>query len=139
MKVYVVTTGWYSDYSIIGVYTSQEKAEEYLKLHNKESLFGSRIEIFEANKPNSEKINYYQFEYTRDYKFEKCSKYNGYHYDPVVREEEITEWADAYHMARKTREIICFDVYAEDEDKAKKIAQDRIAEYKYRKEVEEKE
>lgn len=126
MKLYVVTSGKYSDIRVVGVFTSKQRAEDYVKLHTDGT---ATVAIFEANKPEPKHLKYFYFIYTEDYKLYKCIDYEGDYYEPDIV-KRIYTGEDRYAQ-------IVFDVYADSREKAKKIAQDRIAEYKYRVEVEE--
>ena len=126
MEIYVVTCGEYSDYSIYGVFTDKTKAENYVKIHGKGWCRDMMIETYEANCPEkNNKTSYYMFVYSENYELDRYSKQDGYSYCPQVRQMYSGE--------------LLVNVCTDNEEKAKKIAQDRIAEYKYRKEVEEKE
>lgn len=51
-KVYIVTSGEYSDYGIVAVFKTKEEAELLLKQHNYEGLYYKyRIEEYEFDKP----------------------------------------------------------------------------------------
>ena len=51
MKVYVVTSGMYSDYSIVAVFTVKEKAEAFVK-YNNHSWDGLYIEEYDTDDDN---------------------------------------------------------------------------------------
>lgn len=52
-KIYVVTSGEYSDYKIEVIYSTREMAEEYANKHNKLKKYGSADEVteFELDTP----------------------------------------------------------------------------------------
>ena len=49
MKVYIVTEGEYSDYHIEEVFSTREKAESYIALHNTSSYGYYQIEEYEID------------------------------------------------------------------------------------------
>lgn len=54
--IYVVTQGEYSDYGIVGVFSSKEMAEEVAVLENNDSWQDARIEEYELNDPALSRI-----------------------------------------------------------------------------------
>ena len=124
MIVYVITIGEYSDYSICGVAIDKKRAE--------------RIRDFVSDKWNQAEIEEYDTENWKQLedgkKAYKVSIYdNGSVYcDPALYyysgdassiKEYCDRWSDnSYHLL----------VWAKSEEHAKKIAQDRVAELKYR-------
>ena len=58
MKVYVVTEGYYSDYKILAVFSTREKAERYIKLCQKyrDLLNSLEIEEFELDREPEEYV-----------------------------------------------------------------------------------
>ena len=140
MKIYVVTSGEYSDYHIVTVFSTQEKAESFAKARNDKIKHWYddyyEVEVYDLDDTDNisvesginycPDVNIYGFVYTLDYKFEYCylakDRYRPFYCTAVIERDKRLK----------------FDVCADSEEKARKIAQDRIAEYKYRKEVEEK-
>ena len=119
MKVYVVTEGDYSDYHIVGVCTSKESAERIRQLASSD-YHEAQIEEYEADSFNIEPTyNYYEV---------IIFKYGDIHvdtheyiYDPyIVRDYRNAKCATKYSV----------NVFARDEEHAKKIAFDCIAKYK---------
>ncbi len=49
-KVYIVTSGVYSDYAIDEVFDNREDAERYICLYNNDSYFNMRIEEYDIYK-----------------------------------------------------------------------------------------
>lgn len=158
MYIYIVTSGKYSEYHIDGVFTSRKRAEEYLQILQKRNEYGNYyIEAYEANgtkeisvdeftndgKVVSEEVDgfFYKFYYSLDYELIDClniGKSYPYAYansQPTV-ERYNHKWVDTFTETFDKR--LVFTVIAKDEETAKKIAQDIIAEYKYKKEIEEK-
>ena len=131
MNVYVVTAGEYSDYHIVAVFSTREKAERFANKRVKEThkrygwIESYWVHPYEVdNTAWDDREKYYEMIYNKDgtYK-ESCETFDCW-CCPAVR-----EYNEHYEI----------DVAVDDLELAKKIAQDRIAEYKYRVEVEEKE
>ena len=123
MKVYVVTEGDYSDYHIVGVCTSKESAERIRELASRD-FHEAQIEEYEADKFNIEPTyNYYEVSvYKNGSAVVNISKFI---FDP----HEVRDYRNA-----KCTCAFSVDVFAQDEEHAKKIAFDLIAEYKAKKE-----
>lgn len=138
MEVYVVTSGIYSDYMIHAVFLDREKAESYVNRQGGKYLYEDfKIEIFEADEPEKEtERSIYTFYYSGDYKLQRFFREDASSYVPAIKEYDAHKWID--NFTETTYKEIRFEVLADSKEKAKKIAQDRIAEYKYRKEIEEK-
>lgn len=124
MKVYVITEGEYSDYHIIGVAESREKAKRI------SNMFEGSFSL-----PNIEE--YDTDFWVKDDRQAYCVRVNAegkisigrlWHDEPIgivtERRDWITGKIDGYSVI----------VYAKDEKHAFKIAQDKIAEFKARKE-----
>ena len=132
MNVYVVAMGEYSDYRIVAVCSTREKAEDFAKKKVAEVYmeYGSPLEPYWVhpyevdNLEWDDTVNYYEMVYNKDGTYRYSCEAVGRWCCPGVR-----EYYDHYEV----------DVAVDDLELAKKIAQDRIAEYKYRVEVEEKE
>lgn len=157
MYIYIVTSGEYSEYHIDGVFTSRKRAEEFLQAEKREFDDDYCIETYEAN--NKDKISvdnfpfegksqseetdeyFYRFYYSLDFELIDCLNI-GKSYPYAYANSEPTEerynhkWVDTSTETFDRR--LVFTVIAKDEETAKKIAQDIIAEYKYKKEIEEK-
>jgi len=127
MKVYVVTTGEYSDYTIQGIYDSSEKAEYVRTLLEKHhySYCINDVEEWEVNTPLE-----------NDYFFKICYNLNT---------NEVTYILYQYFDANSLRTNEYYDIlnnkfyfdlpYSEridNEEIIKKIAYDKYAEYKAR-------
>jgi hypothetical protein len=125
MKVYVITKGSYSDYSIYGVAVDKEKAEimkKYFSDKDEQACIEEYdTDVFEplhvGKKPYS---IYYRMDGSR---YCTLIKYGLYAFNPKVRKNKAGGYS------------IC--VWATDEYHALKIADDKIAEYKYRKAMKE--
>lgn len=49
-KVYIVTSGAYSDYAIEEVFENPEDAEKYICLHNNDGYWNMRVEEYDIYK-----------------------------------------------------------------------------------------
>lgn len=117
MKIYVITQGSYSDYHIIGVTEDRIKAENIQKIFNK-AYCGAEIEEYDT-----EDINIIQ---------------PGYKYYCVTSEGDVEEETYYIDLDKRVYEpprwSLSTYVFAKDEEHARKIAQDRFAEYRAEKE-----
>lgn len=125
MKVYVITKGSYSDYSIYGVALDKKHAEALRKYISNDY---EEAEIGEYDTDTFEPLNVgkkpYSIYYRKDgSRYLKLMTYDLYAFNPKVRKDR----GGGYSMC----------VWAIDEDHALKIADDKLAEYKYKKMVEE--
>ena len=123
MKVYVVTSGTYSDYHIDAVFSTKENAEKYNNIYGKDDF--EDIEEFEVddemaliNRIGDEKITIYLVCMDRDGNVKEISKESP----SVSLVKEL--------LAGKNRHILyadCMDmrVIAKDEKHAVKIANER--------------
>lgn len=133
MTVYIVTSGEYSDYGICAVFTSQEQAELYISTMpdlDREEYF---VEKYETDKAHFEGKVFYgmSFYVTEDF---------NYAYTPIrafISNKPVKEEINDRRVTIPVNRYYCPLEY-EEEKKLGKIAQDWIAQYKYRKEVDEK-
>ena len=102
-KVYVVTAGCYSDYSIIGIFSTLEKANTYIELSNKNTMYGNdfndpieyyldtlgpdgKLAFYVAYRPKLKPVtNQWSIDEERDYQlgFGVVSKTRDYHSKPI--------------------------------------------------------
>ena len=109
MKVYIVTSGDYHDYNIDEVFSTKEKAEEYIE------YFGDdyRIEEYNLDNPVEHKENIWKVDFKLDgYELNKCVVNN---YDKV----------DSVWLCW-SRKIICFNIMSNCKTKAIEIAKERL-------------
>ena len=112
MKVFIVSSGSYSDYHILGIYSTREKAEHAKK------LYASDNEIEEFNLDEIPNVPPGLFLY-------------GVHMNKNgdVKEAKITYAADEYlewhPFSGYGEPVVCFNVFAEDEAHAIKIANEK--------------
>ena len=125
MKVYVITKGCYSDYSIYGVTLDKKHAEE-MKKYFSDEYDEAEIEEYDTDdyKPIHEGKKQYCVYFRND------GEITCYKYDFVYEKANgriLKERFDAYKIY----------LWAVDEEHALKIASDKMAEYKYRKAMKE--
>lgn len=119
--IYVVTAGDYSDYHVIGVTANKEKAEHFCEWFNVWSYNKARIEVYEMDRLEPYGEGRYLYEVEQDksghMEVEQASRlpYDG------QRVNEVWSWGSGYFVP----------VFADDEDHARKIAADLIAQYKW--------
>lgn len=136
MTVYIVTSGEYSDYGIRDVFTSREQAELYISTMPDLDYEEYFVEEYETDRVKLEGKVYYglRFCVNDDYIFKWISKV-------FVSKNPVEE--TVYYTGHRTvvtipvNRFYCRFDY-DDSKECEKIAQDWIAQYKYRKEVDEK-
>ena len=134
MKVYVITKGSYSDYHICAVATDKKKAEKLKKIFT--NYDEAHIETYDTDA--------FITEIERGYKLYICKKYN----DEYIDIDEITDFDYVStldfnvkkckrHSIHDDKKYIIYIIYvwAKDENHAQKIAADKIAEYRAKKEM----
>ena len=124
MIVYIVTDGCYSDYHICAVFTDKLKAEQYAALHGYDY-----VEEYETDKPlidgNVEVYYQYCVDITKNYI--DC-EFIGF-----------TNRKSCQIVANSERAIVRFSASEKNDEKAIKIAQDMLAEYRAKQESEDTE
>lgn len=130
-KIYVVTSGEYSDYCINAVFESREKAELYCAIKNatKEYRYDRcEIEEYELSDDTIEgNIDKWYYFDVRTYQHGGSSAELHYSIDDsfVTTEKLETKIEDAWH----TTILIHVCIKENDPDKAIKIARDLVAKY----------
>ena len=153
-NIYLVTRGRPADdgYEVFGAFTERDKAEKFADIKSEDSERDSwRVEVFVANKPGIDKpmCRIYSFRYTADFEVDSCclnterDYYCAYidrdYYYPTVRPiiETSYESSGIYSAIKchciDTIKAYAFDVLADDESSARKIAQDKMTKYKLKK------
>lgn len=128
--IYVVTSGEYSDYHIVGVFDSREKAEEYQKYSHEAEP--NMIEEYGLNLLKPDK---------RDKLFKVYSEFDNVDFKVATcREGEWDLWEkDLVYISGenflRTRFYISFTVLADTRERAIKIAAERLARVKAEEEV----
>lgn len=121
-KVYVVTSGEYSDYHIKGIFDSREMAEEYINYSTYSDL--NDIEEYNLNEPpdKREKI----FEIRSDFENIDC-KIVGHSSEPMM-------YKDLMHIMNfglgDRKQYIYFYICTDTRDRAIKIASERLRQVK---------
>ena len=135
MKIYVITQGSYSDYHICAVTDDPDKAEVIA------DYFGStgwyvmpEIEEYDTDTllPVVQGKIYFRVDFNN---MGYVTEVNEIKYDDYYHGEEIEEKNDGIFMKILTGYAV--RVWADDEEHAAKIAEDKLAEYRYRKEMDE--
>ena len=121
-KVYVITKGHYSDYHICAVTLDKERAHKLQKMYT-DGIYNAEIEEYIPNEAKPMFLFGVEFYEGKFIRF-KADEYKSY--DDGIIEVSLDFDSDELH------DIVW--VKAADEDHALKIAQDKLAEYKYRKE-----
>ena len=116
-EIYVVTEGSYSDYHICGVFTDKEKAENFVNIYNKYSGDYAEIETYE----DGVMLN------TNGIKFEVCFCRDKH--DNLVCFYSSTASPSDKCGVRAINSYIEVVVFAETKAQAKKIAEDKLAEW----------
>ena len=126
MKIYVVTSGCYSDYGIDAVFVDKKEAAKFTAVKNKSDNYTTyRIESYEtADGKIDIGNNIVGFEYSafvKDDYFMNETLYVSYDPVPKFKSEASNYW-------------LCVWLEEEDYELAEKILRDRFAEYKAKKE-----
>lgn len=122
MKIYIVTDGCYSDYNIEAVFLDKEKAYNYAKLHCSED---GEVEEFETLDDyykiiTPKIIEYYTITLTTRGELISCTKH-VYEQFP-----DMKDFQETFHTHGKK---FVYDIVADSEEKAIKIARDKRAQY----------
>ena len=133
MKVYVVTSGEYSSYRIEEVFLNRKKAETYLAIQNGNFFYTTyKIETYETEDDNIEirtdkkvwrYIAIYDIGGKRIIRIDKPVRIFEKDYDDLSKDDDdrLFYWVSCILDKR-------------DDKKAKKILEDKVAEYKAKKE-----
>lgn len=125
MKVYVVTEGDYSDYHIVGVTTDRETAEAYCKI-SKGDWYEPKVEEYDTKAfADIRTVKPYRVIMEKD-GTTTTEEEDGLSYETAVEHQ-------VFHIKRWDRGWEYYEVVvlAEDEQHARKIAADYIAEKKW--------
>lgn len=117
-KIYIVTSGEYSDYGIDAVFTTKEKAVDYVEQHGTDY----RIEEYDLDEEVKKETQLWRIELcVEDGKFDEASptSYN--------RNELVDTCYIFGSFGMKEKSYICFYVDADSMDRAVKIARERFA------------
>jgi len=127
-KIYVVTSGTYSDYGIRAIFSTRDKARAFIKRKQRNSRFEHyigddyRIETWEVDKPLEPKIPIFFCYYFPDndkwkvFEHEECNEFN-------VVKKDVDSFGETegyvYWVAKK----------AEDKESALKMANEQIMQF----------
>lgn len=126
MKVYVLTEGCYSDYHIVGVTLSKEKAEEYKETVSNSGWYGGVNEIEEYDTDALDSIpKGYRLYVAR--KAEGRDEINVFKVDPSEADEIKKPIIEKLWHCKEFRVYL----YARDEEHATKVASEIYAEFIY--------
>lgn len=120
-KAYVVTAGEYSDYRIEGVFSSREKAEEYINHSTDKDLNGIDEWVLDEKKPDKgEKI------------FRVTSSFDKIDFHVSGIEHYSIEYKDLmhYYIDGNRNHNINFYIYTNTRDRAIKIASEQLRQVK---------
>jgi hypothetical protein len=120
--VYVVTSGKWSNYGIVGVFSDHETAERYVARHN----LGMDDDAYGAAR-----VETYQMDELRELA-ETSLRYWSFWFDDgggVVREMSALDGDEVISLQGIAREILYVTVRAADRDTALKVAAERRAVY----------
>jgi len=119
-KVYVVTSGDYSDYEIDSIFSSREKAEEYINHSTNMGLNGIDEWVLDEKKPDKrEKI----FSVISD--FDEIDFHVSGRYYPIEY-KDLMQYNSGWYGGCN----ICFYIYTDTRERAIKIASERLRQVK---------
>lgn len=139
--IYVITKGSYSDYHICAATTDKKRAEKLKELfYNDGSMYPDDVYIEEFVDGTYDDMLDRGFEafeiwFDSEYRINRVSPQSRL----TMEYTDDDEW-NVVIKSSNERAVLPYRVYvqARDEEHARKIAQDIMAEYKYRKEIDEK-
>lgn len=130
-KLYAVTAGAYSDYHIVALCSDRNKADEICEVYNRSYTFGgwgmASVEEYEDGSRVDLNRPVYEVSIHGDL----------YEAKELIGEDKVEAVCEAWHPFNQiyTNGVFIFlDIYADSKEQAIKIAQDKFAEYKARKE-----
>ena len=118
-KIYVITSGEYSDYHIVAIYTTREMAEEFIQSNGNDCT----IEEYDIDKPISKEMKLWFISFNIE---------NGELENATTIDYKVEENKDTCFYCDKYMGTAYMYLYVESEtmDKAKKIACERFASIK---------
>ena len=123
MKVYVVTSGEYSEYHIVGITLDRQVAETFVNGKNEANgKYGKEFYLEEYDTDDFQIIK------------EGCKPYRACFYGWTWADECKTRYQNVNVVEEDGRGNFEVVVFAKDEDHALKIGAEKVAEYKARKE-----
>jgi len=122
-KVYVVTSGYFSEYHIVGIFDSREEAEEYIN-HSTDSDLND-IEEYNINEPKPDK---------REKIFTLRSEFDEIDFEVIGYKAAPTHYKDLMcrvgDSGRGPFHVVVFYVCADTRERAIKIASERLRQVK---------
>ena len=105
MKVYIVTSGAYSDYEIDAVFSTREMAEKYIATNNTHDYPYEYIEEYEvdSNEVITNNIIYYHYRYMPMH--HKISQIPTFTYKEPYCEHKGDSWRCVFHYCSKNGEL----------------------------------
>ena len=126
-KIYIVTSGEYSDYCIQAVFSTKKKADEYRQQHGTDFS----IEVFDIDEEVKKEMKVWEVKMRFDnFKVSQCRSGlwgDGWNHHMKDTFEYYLDWED--------RECIRLFIEADCMDRAIKIASERIAQIKANKDM----
>jgi len=113
-KIYIVTSGEYSDYEINAVFTTEQKAVDYVEQH------GTNYNIEEYNLDEEVEKK------TQLWRIAFCVE-DGKLQDAIPTDYNRNEVVDTCYIFNTFKDYICFYIDADSMDRAVKIARERFA------------
>lgn len=122
--IYVITRGSYSDYQICAVASTQERAEQLRKMYSNHYEM-ARIEEYEVDVPSDKYYNktptlYWEVVLKQDGDLIYIETYYDEPNQPVIIQEGRWNWQGSF---------IVSNIQTDTQEKAKKIAYDKRAQY----------
>ena len=144
MRLWIVFNGEYSDRGIVGVFSSKEKAEDYIANYNGDSYYVPYIEtVLDLDIPVTEDAGWRVWIETQwrdgEERRERVVTQTASAGDKCENEEGLIDTSTYKRyvaMAGVYKEQFATWAWGCDEERAKKIAYDRLTEYRYRWEME---
>ncbi len=123
--VYLVTTGEYSDYQVRGVYSSEERAGEVVKLYSSATIETYELDVQPAHPTGK---LWFEVQMKRDGSVEGC-QHLGIDAREYVPENQDLVCEQTYHLAdgEHRYDWMSFEMWARDKEHAVKIANERRA------------
>lgn len=123
MKVYVITSGEYSDYHICAVAQSEKKANALKKLFDTQNYTGAKIEVYDTKTYQTSRPLFLALYDKQEKKLELIRINEGEEYQELPTEREMNEIVP-YGVFLRT------GINANSRKQAEKIFYDRLAKYK---------
>lgn len=126
-EIYIITSGDYSDYNIEAVFSTREKAEEYIQQHGTQY----RIEPHGVDEEVKKNNNIWWVDMRLDnFELQDCGViYSTNNY--TDKDKDIFKYIDSWNK----NGVICQYIEADCMDRAIKIASERIAQIKANKDI----